>query len=248
MIGFVGLAPPDVSPADSVVLLAQLPAPPANHIDGFCVRCQGERSLAAVLQWYEQLRTRRPDVPLALICDDTAESFRLLASEPYRLSPVLLASELSNDTVPGWVLDELRAGCVPDRIMAEWCDSFALTERSPDLNHLLSALIQHAIRGGTVEHAARKLGTSRRTVLARLHRVCPCSPKCLLTTARLRAVGLERFHGVQRRDAFASVFYATPKAYESALRRHRRLMLACKRVRGGCPLASLGRPDPADQA
>ena len=234
MIALVGLDPPPE--AGSVRVLSELPPPPALQYHGFFVRCcdAGSPGICVVLDWFARVRADRPEVPLALVSDATGEALRALAGHPYRVRPVLTPGELEGRRLPDEALDALRSRSVHGRILEAWLRRIGPPSFSA--RPLLSSLVSHGIRGGTVAAAARDLHLPPREVAPALEEVCSsCRPKCLMNHARVQSVLIRRASGAEPAPACAAAGFSTPTAFHKAVQRQRHREARCKPLRGGCP-------------
>jgi hypothetical protein len=145
-------------------LLESLPAPPASALAGAVIRCDCQREIDAVIEWYGDMRAIRPAFAVILVADHRFGA--TLASCPHPVRAVVPPSDLAAGRQPQDALDQLRAASVEGRVLDRLVLQFggALLEHLP----LVRSLVAHAVRGGTVSAAARDLGVSVDTVRRRL--------------------------------------------------------------------------------
>jgi transposase-like protein len=214
MIGLLGVHPPAGDGA-GIKLLESLPAPPASALAGAVIRCDCQREIHAVIQWYGDMRAIRPAFAVILVTDHRFGA--TLASCPHPVRAVVRPSDLVAGGLPRVALDQLRAASVEGRVLDRLVLQFggALLEHMP----LVRGLVAHAVRGGTVSAAARDLGVSVDTVRRRLA-VAGVRPSDFMRAARVLAYEKRRAQGASARIALAACGWTDAEQLRRVRRRN----------------------------
>lgn len=196
MIALVRLLPPPSAASCGTAMLPALPSSPASRYSGFFVRCDGAPQMYETLEWYADLRERRPAVPLGLVCPpDLNPALRIF---PHPVAPVLASSEVPDKTVPRQALEEIRRTAVDGKIFDELVNKFGarvLSER-----RLVNAIVARAVAGNKLYHVARDLGVCEETVRRRL-KLLGLEAGDFMSYVRVRAYDLRIKLGVAAMDA-----------------------------------------------
>lgn len=220
MIGAINLEPlPEGAPAQP---LTGLPAPPALRWSGFVLGCGGAMSVPCATWWAERIRSVRPAVPIGLVLKEPVDvdGFQSVAETGIRFD-VVLAGPSSSEPTLRQVIDRIAEVSVEGHLLERWMKAWpglrSLWARDRDL---VTALVSHAARGGTLRSLWKLTHLSQATVARRLRAAqCP-APGFLLRDGRLASVAIRRAFGVATAEAAAAAGWLSPKGYYEARRRH----------------------------
>lgn len=213
MIGLVGvLAPP--GDGAGTACLDSLPHPPALSLAAAAVQCSHGLEVDTILEWFGEMRAKRPAFPMMLVADQTCAA--QLASFPHPVVGMVSPSELQAGGLPRTALERLRAASVEGRVLDRLVLRFGrklLQESS-----IVRCLIAHAVRGGTVAAAARDVGVSCDTIRRRLA-VVGLRPRELIRAARILAYEERRLQGASPPVALCACGWNDPEHLRRARRR-----------------------------
>lgn len=207
MIGLVRLLPPPGG-TEGIAVLDSLPAPPASRFAGVIVRCDDATELKEALDWCARVRDERPSFTFGLVCSPELCAGPL-GSFTHSVVPVLAPGELLAGGIPKKALADARSASIEGRILEE-----LVLRRGPDLltdRPLIQCLIAHAVRGGTLETAARDLRRSPDTIRRRLRRY-GILPGGFMSAVRLLAYDLRVSFGESPAAALAAGGWNSQKA------------------------------------
>jgi hypothetical protein len=111
MIGLVRLEP--LAACAWVITLESLPPPPALKYSAFMIRCGGRIPVDAVINWFNDLRTQRPDVPIgAVLRAGDASAFSVLRNG-IQFTPLI---RNTNSLMAGFLrMYSKRSGIMPSK-------------------------------------------------------------------------------------------------------------------------------------
>jgi acyl-coenzyme A thioesterase PaaI-like protein len=212
MIGLLDVLPPPSGDAAGTFRLETLPPPPAPRLSGLIARCRDAHEARRTLEWYDRVRSSRPEFPLGLVCASAA-CVDALSRCRFPVEALVAPAELCAGGVPGAAMDAVRAAAVESRILEELVQRHgtAILEALPTLK----ITVAQAVRGGTVQAAARELGVTRDTVRRRLKAV-GLSAGLLMAKARLRAFDLRIEMGYDRGSALVTCGWSSHDARRKA--------------------------------
>ncbi len=229
MIALIRLGPPPGFDGP-FACLPDLPPPPAARYRVFVVRCDSRVSVEGALTWFTELRRFRPEVSLVLVCEPPIRAMAALASASRDVGAVLPAWETEDPEAFADLLHCFDGQSVHARILERWIAQLSPVARNQ--RDLLTAIVTHGLRGGTLAGVARDLGRSERTIRRRLHALVPCDGTCILRRARIDSVYEMQRRGTARAVAIEAVGYSSSRAFEKARRRDR----LCRVEGYGCRL------------
>lgn len=234
MIGLIRLRAP-ASDATGCISLDHAPKPPPDRFSGFFVGCTDRNEVTETLEWYEEVRRHRPDIPLGLACPVGPWVLRAVAVLPYSIDPVLTRPDLNGGVLPSDALERMRERSIEGSVLTSWRERFG--DAVDEDRVFFSALIAQGVRGGGVDAVSRALHTSARTVHRRARSLTNHKPSTLLLDARVRAHDALLSLGVDKRDGILACGWYTPDAVEKARRRLRRAMDSFRVMaqNRGCP-------------
>jgi hypothetical protein len=166
MIGLLELSAP-AGQAVGVERIEVLPAPPAARYSGIMIRCDDAAPLATALEWFARVRAERPAFALGIVARPEM-CFRRLGACRHPVRPVLAPHEVVGGELPVSALSEMFEASIEGRLLEELVRDHGggiLAEQNT-----LECLISHAVRGGTVQRAAKDVGWSIATIGRRLAR------------------------------------------------------------------------------
>ncbi len=214
MIGLLGVHPPAGDGAGTR-LLESLPAPPAPALAAAAIRCDREIALDAVLEWYGEIRAKRPAFAITLVVDH--RFYATLIACPHPVVAVVPPCDLEAEGLPRDALDWLRTasveGRVLDRLVLQFGD--ALLEHLP----VVRCLVAHAVRGGTISAASGDLNISVDTVGRRLAEF-GVRPRDFMRAARVLAYDERRKQGASAPTALVACGPTDPEQLRRARRRN----------------------------
>ncbi len=223
MIGLLGVHPPAGDGAGTR-LLKSLPASPASELAAAAIRCDCQREIDAVIEWYCELRAIRPAFAVILVADHRFGA--TLATCPHPVTAVVPPSDLVAGGLPRVALDQLRAASVEGRVLERLVLRFggALLEQLP----LVWCLVAHAVRGGTVSAVARDRGLSV-DIVGRRPAVAGLRPRDFIRAARVLAYEERRTQGASARTALAACGWTDAAHLRQARRRGARCPISHRR-------------------
>jgi hypothetical protein len=218
MIGLVRLEP--LAACAWVITLESLPPPPALKYSAFMIRCGGRIPVDAVINWFNDLRTQRPDVPIgAVLRAGDASAFSVLRNG-IQFTPLIAEHELVNGRVPPDVLETVWDHAIEGRILAVWRTRWNLDH--PETEALAAAVAAVGIAGGGIKTLIRTLRCPETTLYRRFagaHLPCPGE---LLRIARFESVDARIGLGMTEETAAAGAGWSDLRMYHQAKRRRDR--------------------------
>lgn len=229
MIGLVRLLPP-ASDTSSSTVIDRLPPIPSAGFSGALVRCVGDLEISEALSWYADVRKVRPGFPVGIVCAPEL-CVGALGSFTYPVAPLLSPGDLVNGAVPALALADLRSMSVEGQLLRELAADYPAAMLGQQ--ELLECITAHAVRGGTLESAARKIGCSVDTLRRRLS-VHQISPSRLMQWLRIRAYDLRVEMGEGPRAALSAGGWNTQKARRKCRSRLKKAeaKMKCKKTGG----------------